>query len=763
MHSPPTAGTLTRVAFCCVLAACVLTSHARAGDHVDIKKVLVLFPEEAWSAPAYRTVYHAIKSVFDEDPRRHIILFGDSLDLYLFPDEVDRRGLAEFFKNKYAEMKIDLVIPVGPASLEFVLRNRDSMFPGKEIVFCAEVASGADRSAPRGDITGAALTVDIAGTIELARRLHPDLKRIAVVAGTGLTDRFLTSLFKRAFEAYEGKLELLDLTGLPIDDLMQRVSRLPDATVILYLTLQKDGDGRVFSSSATQRLVSQSANVPLYNLVDTALGYGSVGGRMIQLDACSRAAAEIALRVLGGEKPAAIAPVVIRHNPAMFDWREMKRWGIDESALPPGSIVRFREASQWETHRWWVIGAFSFICLQTLLIALLMNNLDKRKRAEAGLARSEANLKRAQEIASLGSLRYDLDKDTVNWSAGANEIFGLPPDSQLSLDAFVNIVHPDDREFIGRKWRAALAGDAYDVEHRIRVGDTVRWVRAKFEVEFDKGGRPISATGIVQDITPRKRSEEESAMFRRQLAHVSRVSTVGELGQNLAHEINQPLTAIQANAEAARELLAGERPDLAEARAALDDIVADNKRAQEVIRRIRSLVQNTPQVHSRVDLNRVAAESVQMSQTDAGSKGVAIRLDLGSDIPAVLGDEVQLQQVALNLIINAMEAVSQSQSAPRLVTVKTAGDGDGSVSLCVSDTGPGIDRLAAERLFEPFFTTKPQGMGLGLSISRTIVEAHGGSLSLDSRSEQGACFCCRFPALAAEAPHQTAGGMDHGA
>jgi len=253
----------------------------------------------------------------------------------------------------------------------------------------------------------------------------------------------------------------------------------------------------------------------------------------------------------------------------------------------------------------------------------------------------------------------------------------------------------------------------------------------------------------VQDITPRKKSEEETSRFRQQLAHVSRVSTVGELGQNLAHEISQPLTAILANAEAARQLLAGERPDLKEASEALDDIVADNKRAQAVVRRIRNLVKNAPSVPTRVDLSRVAAEAMKVVQADATAKGVAIHLDLESGLPAVYGDEVQLQQVALNLIVNAMEAVSQNQFPPRRVTVKTGRDGEGSVSLWVSDTGAGVDRQSAERLFEPFFTTKPQGLGLGLSISRTIVEAHGGFLGVGSNIDKGASFCCRLPAVAA--------------
>jgi PAS domain S-box-containing protein len=743
MRSPLTTGILARVAFSCLLAVCIFTPHARADQPGGIKKVLVLFPSEGWSAPSHRVVYNGMKAVFDQSPRQDVIMLGDILDVSFATEETEQRRLADFFRSKYERDNIDVVIPVTRTPLEFILRYQDIMFPGIPIVFCLHSERELHRLDRGSDITGVAVTVDIAGTIDLARNLQPGLRRLAVVAGTGPLDLSMTSLAREIFKKdFQGQLEWIDLTGLHMHELLERVSRLPESTAILYLNLQQDGSGRSYVPAEAMQLVSKLANAPLYNLIDTALGYGSVGGRLTTIEAYGREAAVIVLRVLSGEKTASIEPVVMSDNPPMFDWRELKRWGMNESSLPPGSIVRFRETSLWEVHRWWVIGIFSFICLQTLLIALLLNNIDKRKRADA-------NLKRAQEIASIGSLRYDIQKDVVNWSAGANEIFGLPTDSQLTYKAFLQIIHPEDREQVKMRWKTVLEGDAYDLEHRILVGGVVRWVRAKFEVEFDKHRKPLAATGSVQDITPRKKSEEETSRFRQQLAHVSRVSTVGELGQNLAHEISQPLTAILANAEAARQLLAGERPDLKEASEALDDIVEDNKRAQAVIRRIRNLIKNAPSAPTRVDLNRVAAEAMKVVQADATAKGVAIHLDLESGLPPVHGDEVQLQQVALNLIVNAMEAVSQNQFPPRLVTVKTGRDSEGGVSLWVSDTGAGVDRQSAERLFEPFFTTKPQGLGLGLSISRTIVEAHGGSLGVASNIDKGASFCCRLPAVAA--------------
>ena len=622
MRPSSTAGTLVRVVLACLVLACPLASQSRAGQvQPPIKNVLILFPEESWSAPAYQTVYNSIKQRFDETLEVETTLFGESLDLYLFPDEAGQKSLAEFLLKKYGRIKIDLVIPVAPSSLNFLLRSRNGLFPGIPVVYCGDVARGDRRLEHRSDITGTAATLDIPGTIELARTLHPGLLRIAVVAGTGMLDRYVLALFHEAFKPYEGQLELIDLSGLFLDSLMDRVSRLPASTAILYISFQRDGEGRIFSSSATLRRVSQVANAPVFNFIDTALGYGSVGGSMTQVGAVASKTGEIALRVLSGESPAAIAPVVVGHNPAMFDWRQLKRWGIEESALPPGSIVRFKERSLWDQFRWWIVGTFVFVCGLLLIVFMLGSNLARRKRAE-----------------------------------------------------------------------------------------------------------------------------REAAQMRQDLVHMARVSTVGQLGQTIAHEINQPLAAMRMNAEVASQLLAECPPDLEEVRAALGDIVADSKRVQEVVVSVRSLVRNRQTERARLGLNQVAAEAIQVMRALAESKGVEVRLELQADLPPVDGDKVQLQQVVLNLVLNAVESVSEDPLTPRLVRVRTSREPDGDVGLSVLDTGPGVDLETARHLFAPFFSTKPEGLGLGLSICRTIAEAHGGSLSLASNLKGGAAFVLRLPA-----------------
>jgi hypothetical protein len=219
--------------------------HARGLHAAGVKNVLVVFPEEAWTAHAYRTIYNALKSKFDETRQNEVTLFGESLDLYLFPDGSRQQYLAEFLREKFSRMKIDLLIPVAPSSLSFVLRTRDTIFPGIPVVYCGEVAHGDKRLEHRNDVTGTALTLDIVGTIDLARRVQPGLKRIAAVAGTSMVDEYLLSLFRGAFQNYEGELELIDLTGLPLNRLLDNVSGLPASTAIIYIGFQRDADRRV--------------------------------------------------------------------------------------------------------------------------------------------------------------------------------------------------------------------------------------------------------------------------------------------------------------------------------------------------------------------------------------------------------------------------------------------------------------------------------------------------------------------------------------
>jgi len=260
----------------------------------------------------------------------------------------------------------------------------------------------------------------------------------------------------------------------------------------------------------------------------------------------------------------------------------------------------------------------------------------------------------------------------------------------------------------------------------------------------------VTIAGLLAERTLRRRAEAEIQIQRSALAHASRVSTMGQLASALAHELNQPLGAILRNAEAAELFLAKEKPDLAELREILLDIRKDDQRAGAVIDRMRSLLKRKSLESSPLDLREVLEETVALAQSDAAVRQVKLTFQSAPRLGAVCGDRIHLQQVLLNLILNGMDAVSDRPIAERVVVVSAGPTSEGRLEVAVRDFGTGIPEDKLAKVFEPFFTTKPQGMGTGLAISRTIIEAHGGKIRAENNQGKGATFVFSLPEAEAQ-------------
>jgi C4-dicarboxylate-specific signal transduction histidine kinase len=302
----------------------------------------------------------------------------------------------------------------------------------------------------------------------------------------------------------------------------------------------------------------------------------------------------------------------------------------------------------------------------------------------------------------------------------------------------LSAIHPEDREFAMAAFRETEAQSAIADVRVVGPGDEVRWVRVRARSHSDDRGTPHQLSGIFIDRTDQKNSEADAELQRQEVTHLMRVSALGELSGSIAHEVNQPLTAILSNAQAALYLLAQNSPDLAEVRSALEDIVQEDNRAGEVIHRLRSLMRKGERKSEMVNVNDLVNSTVKLLNSELISRRIDVNVDLESGLPTTSGDPVQLQQVLLNLVMNAMDAMASTPVARRLVDISTKATQTGAVEVLVKDNGPGIRPLENGRLFEPFYTTKDHGLGLGLTICSTIIQAHGGNLTLASGDAGGA-------------------------
>lgn len=383
--------------------------------------------------------------------------------------------------------------------------------------------------------------------------------------------------------------------------------------------------------------------------------------------------------------------------------------------------------------------------------AALTNEIAERCAAEEELRRSEMLLAQGQKLSRTASWTLRPATGEMRWSAELFDIFGTDRAAATpSFELFRGRVHPDDRARFDGAMAAALAGNMnFSCEVRIVAEDGgVKHVHALGEIQTGQD-REKEIIGTVMDLTERKRTERALHDAEAGLARTLRLATVAELTASIAHEINQPLAAIVANAGACARFLARGPAALPDAREAADCIVNDATRAGEVTRRIRALLRKEAPRHVVIDMNRIVADVIELLRAALDRQRIAIRTELAASLPRVMGDPVQLQQVLVNLVTNAAEAISERGKRPRAVTIRTQLSEDHTVRVSVEDTGIGLDPQNIDRIFDSFYTTKAEGIGVGLSISRSIVEAHGGELSASPVLPHGASFSFAIPAVQA--------------
>jgi PAS domain S-box-containing protein len=385
--------------------------------------------------------------------------------------------------------------------------------------------------------------------------------------------------------------------------------------------------------------------------------------------------------------------------------------------------------------------------LENLNKSLQAENAERKKaeqsirQAERALQRSETYLAEAQRLSNMGSFGWRIGTEEIFWSKETYRIMGFDETVEPTIGLLLQRVHPDDRKLVQQQLDRALRGEPdYDYEYRLLMPDgDIKHLHVRAHRQVDEAGEE-ELVGALMDVTTTRKAQEALQIAQTALAHVTRVSTLGEMSASIAHEVNQPLAAIVTNAESSLRWLSRQTPDIEEAVTGIGKIVTDAHRAGEVIRRIREFSKKVDPEMIRLDINEVVEEAVTLLQYEALRHGVAIRLDLDSRLLPVRGDRVQLQQVIINLAVNGMQAMTTVRDRDRVLIMRTQPHQSDRVLVAVEDVGIGIKPENADRLFSAFYTTKPDGLGMGLSICRSIVEAHGGRVWASPRTGPGMTF-----------------------
>jgi len=435
------------------------------------------------------------------------------------------------------------------------------------------------------------------------------------------------------------------------------------------------------------------------------------------------------------------------------DARQREHWQLSKAVLPPGPLISFGKALLRQERPLVILFAVAVVSFQATIIIVMLIQDRRRRQAEQLLKESEERL--AFAAASTGTGFWQIEP--TDWSLLTTDqcrtLFGFAGDATLTLETLIERIHPEERADFAQTMRAAVQfRQPIEFEFRVlRPDGGIHWIAARGQPRDGDTSRSASFIGVFTDITALKSAESEAELQRRQVTHLMRQSMLGELSGAIAHELNQPLAAILSNAETAQDLLNRKDMDLDEVRDILKDIIEDDYRAGEVIHRLRRLLRKGESKAEPINLNQLVESTLNLLRSELVRRRVNVVVALAADMPASVGDSVALQQVLLNLITNAADAMSAKPPRQRELIVTTRVTGE-EIEAVIIDHGYGITPEIEKQLFQPFFTTKEFGLGLGLSICSTIAKSHGGKLTVQNNAHGGATATFTLPTQIAMAP-----------
>jgi PAS domain S-box-containing protein len=497
------------------------------------KKVLIFSGTDP-GLPSVVLVNQILRSTLEEGLPSRVQFYSEALDNHRIPEDKYEKEIIKLLQRKYEGEKIDLIFTLGSSALTFLLKHKDELFSDTPKVFVnTNEVEGVGLDLGQ-NVTGVHGSIELRPALDLALALHPGTRRVAVVTGNSSRDKFWEALAQKEFQSYEDNVEFAYLTNVTSEELRKELAALPPHTIVFFLSFLLDSAGNAYSLPESVSLVAPSSSAPIYLVVQSGFVPGVVGGRMISYEALGKSGADLGLRVLAGERPRDIPPQTVP-SAAIFDWRELRRWGIDESRLPSGSIVRYKEFSVWELYKWRIIGAISLIVVQTLGIVWLLFTQAKRRQAEKRSSRfallAEAERQHLDEIvANVPGIVWEsrleggdpLPKTTFV-SPYLEKMLGYTSGEWLSKPGFwLSVVVEEDREQAETTIARVLeTGKDGVVQARFRTKDgNVVWVESHLTAIRDRHGKAVGLRGVTMDISDRRQAEAALQANQAQLAGI---------------------------------------------------------------------------------------------------------------------------------------------------------------------------------------------------------------------------------------------------
>jgi PAS domain S-box-containing protein len=669
--------------------------------------------------PANILVDEIIRSTLERELGKRLDFYAEFLDTARWPEGEAQVAVRDFLRRKYAQKKLSVIIAVARPAINFMRIYGNELFPGVPIVVYGD-SEALHEWDPGRPITGTLGKVDLGGTVELILRLQPGTREILVISGASASDQWLQSIARPQLDR-ERRVKFTYLTGVAVEDLVRTVARAPDGTAILFLSMLQDSAGNKLLSHEVLARIAKEARVPVYNQGATNVGLGIVGGVVFNPESLGRETAQLTLRLLRGERLQDLPVQESKSTVPMVDWRQLRRWGLDEKRLPAGTVVRFREASVWESYKWYMIGCVVLILAETLLIFGLVWQRARAKRAETRLRESEGRFRLVANTAPVLIWMSGTDKQYTYFNQPWLEFTGRPVEAELGNGWLEGVHLEDSNARLTRYTRAFDRQESFQMQYRLRRHDgAYRWVSDIGVPRFNPDHSFAGYIGSCIDVTDRKLAAEALANMGRKLIEAHEEERT-RIARELHDDINQRIALLAVELERWNQHLPESAVDIHNhidhARGRLLEIAND---IQALSHRLHS---------SKLEYLGLAAAANSFCREFSEQQKVQIEFS-HSDVPRTMPREISL---CLFRVLQEAVQNAAKHSGARHFAVDLCGSAEG-ISLTVRDQGVGFDWQNAE-----------SARGLGLISMKERLQLVNGRLSVKSEPGLGTTISARVP------------------